>query len=140
MFREEKSMASRRVFKYRGFTIEEIKEKSMDEFIALLPSRQRRSLKRGMPRSHIRLLEKIRKSTESGSKKPIRTHVRDFIITPECIGTTIHVHNGREFLRVVIKPEMLGHFLGEFAPTCKIVRHSAPGIGATRSSQYVPLR
>lgn len=133
-------MASRRVFKYRGYDIDEIKGMSMDEFIALLPSRQRRSLRRGMPRSHIRLLEKIRKTVETNSMKPVRTHVRDFVIVPECVGVTIFVHNGKEFLRVSIKPEMLGHYLGEFAPTCKIVRHSAPGIGATRSSQYVPLR
>ncbi|MHA2053166.1 MAG: 30S ribosomal protein S19 [Candidatus Hodarchaeales archaeon] len=131
-------MSSRRVFQYRGFTLDELKQKSMDEFIALLPSRQRRSLTRGMSTEHIKLMEKIIASKES--KRPVRTHCRDFIILPELIGAIVQVHNGREFLRVSLIPETLGHFLGEFAPTCKQVKHSAPGIGATRGSQFVPLK
>ncbi len=131
-------MSSRRVFHYRGLTLDELKQKSMDEFIALLPSRQRRSLTRGMSTEHIKLMEKIIASKET--KRPVRTHCRDFIILPELIGATVQVHNGREFLRVSLIPETLGHFLGEFAPTCKQVKHSAPGIGATRGSQFVPLK
>jgi small subunit ribosomal protein S19 len=110
----------------------------MDEFISLLPSRQRRSLTRGMSTQHIKLMERIISSKET--KRPVKTHCRDFIILPELIGTTVQVHNGREFLRVSLIPETLGHFLGEYAPTCKQVKHSAPGIGATRGSQFVPLK
>ena len=131
-------MSSRRIFLYRGFTLDELRQKSMDEFISLLPSRQRRSLTRGMSAQHIKLMEKILES--KGSKKPVRTHCRDFIILPELIGAVVLVYNGREFLRVNLQPEMLGHFLGEYAPTCKQVKHSAPGIGATRGSQFVPLK
>ncbi|MHA2113232.1 MAG: 30S ribosomal protein S19 [Candidatus Hodarchaeales archaeon] len=131
-------MSSRRVFTYRGLTLEELKQKSMDEFISLLPSRQRRSLTRGMSTQHIKLMERIISSKET--KRPVKTHCRDFIILPELIGTTVQVHNGREFLRVSLIPETLGHFLGEYAPTCKQVKHSAPGIGATRGSQFVPLK
>lgn len=131
-------MSSRRVFTYRGFTLDELKQKSMDEFISLLPSRQRRSLTRGMSTQHIKLMERIISSKDT--KRPIKTHCRDFIILPELIGTTVQVHNGREFLRVSLIPETLGHFLGEYAPTCKQVKHSAPGIGATRGSQFVPLK
>ena len=131
-------MSSRRVFTYRGFTLDELKQKSMDEFISLLPSRQRRSLTRGMSTQHIKLMERIISSKET--KRPVKTHCRDFIILPELIGTTVQVHNGREFLRVSLIPETLGHFLGEYAPTCKQVKHSAPGIGATRGSQFVPLK
>ena len=131
-------MASRRVFTYRGFTLDELKQKSMDEFISLLPSRQRRSLTRGMSTQHIKLMERIISSKET--KRPVKTHCRDFIILPELIGTTVQVHNGREFLRVALIEETLGHFLGEYAPTCKQVKHSAPGIGATRGSQFVPLK
>ena len=112
----------------------------MDEIISLLPARQRRSLTRGPPKAHIKLLEKLRIARSTGSKKPIRTHVRDFIVLPEMIGQEIHVHNGIEFIRVRLLPEMIGHYLGEFAPTCKIVKHSAPGIGATKGSTYVPLK
>ena len=131
-------MSSRRVFTYRGFTLDELKQKSMDEFISLLPSRQRRSLTRGMSTQHIKLMERIISSKDT--KRPVKTHCRDFIILPELIGTTVQVHNGREFLRVALIPETLGHFLGEYAPTCKQVKHSAPGIGATRGSQFVPLK
>ena len=74
------------------------------------------------------------------SKRPVRTHCRDFIILPELIGAIVQIYNGREFLRVNLLPEMLGHYLGEYAPTCKQVKHSAPGIGATRGSQFVPLK
>ncbi|MFZ0966384.1 MAG: ribosomal protein S19 family protein, partial [Candidatus Bathyarchaeia archaeon] len=52
----------------------------------------------------------------------------------------ILVHNGKDFISVEIKPEMIGHFLGEFAVTNKPVKHGTPGIGASRSSMYVPLK
>lgn len=131
-------MSTRRVFQYRGFTLDELRQKSMDDFISLLPSRQRRSLTRGMSTQHIKLMERIMVSKDS--KKPVRTHCRDFIILPELIDAIVQVYNGREFLRVNLLPEMLGHYLGEYAPTCKQVKHSAPGIGATRGSQFVPLK
>ncbi|NHJ00715.1 MAG: 30S ribosomal protein S19 [Candidatus Heimdallarchaeota archaeon] len=131
-------MSSRRGFTYRGFSLEELRQKSMDEFISLLPSRQRRSLTRGMSTQHIKLMERIMASKDSN--RPVRTHCRDFIVLPELIGATVQVYNGREFLRVNLIPEMLGHYLGEYAPTCKQVKHSAPGIGATRGSQFVPLK
>ena len=131
-------MSSRRIFRYRGFTMEELRQKSMDEFISLLPSRQRRSLTRGMSTQHIKLMEKIMRSKEW--TKQVRTHCRDFIVLPELVGATVNVHNGKEFVKVNLLPETIGHFLGEFSPTCKVVKHSAPGIGATKSSQYVPLK
>ena len=56
------------------------------------------------------------------------------------VGKVIFVHNGKEFVRVEIKPEMIGHRLGEFAKTRKFEKHSGPGVGATRSSKYVPLK
>lgn len=129
---------SRRQFEYRGYPLDELKQLSMDEFISLLPARQRRSLKRGMHSQHIKLMERIIASKDT--KRPVLTHCRDFIILPELIGTVVQVYNGIEFLRVELKPEMLGHYLGEYSPTCKQVKHSSPGIGATRGSQFVPLK
>jgi len=70
----------------------------------------------------------------------IKTHCRNMVILPEMVGLTIGVHNGKEFQSVEIVPEMIGHLLGEFAVTCKKVAHGNPGIGASRSSMYVPLR
>jgi small subunit ribosomal protein S19 len=115
----------------------------MDEFIKLLPARQRRSLLKGLTEQQKILLTKIRKLKNSQSKegsKPIKTHCRDMIILPEMVGLTILVHNGKEFAPVEIKPEMIGHYLGEFAITNKRVVHGTPGIGASRSSMYVPLK
>lgn len=130
-------------FRYRGYTFEQLLSLSMDEFIQLLPSRQRRSLKRGLTPQQRILLKNIRKAKEEmkrGKKVFIKTRCRDMIILPEMVGLTIGVHNGKEFVPVEIKPEMIGHYLGEFAITNKRVVHGKPGIGASRSSMYVPLK
>ena len=134
-----------REFLYRGYSLEDLKQMSMDQFIRLLPSRQRRSLMRGLNHVQLRLLEKVREYNEmikrgEKPKKPIKTHARDMVILPEMVGLTIHVYNGKEFVPVEIKPEMIGHYLGEYAITNKRVVHGAPGIGASRSSLYVPLK
>lgn len=130
-------------FLYRGLTLKQLESISMDEFIHLLPSRQRRSLKRGLSTEQRKLLENIRIAKESmrqGKNATIKTHVRDMIILPEMVGATILVHSGKEFVSVTITPEMIGYYLGEFAITNKPVRHGTPGIGASRSSMYVPLK
>ncbi len=130
-------------FSYRGHSLVSLIGMSMDEFINLLPSRQRRSLQRGLTPEQRILLEKLREAKEAqkqGKEASIKTHVRDLIILPEMVGVKIQVHNGKEFVAMEIKPEMIGHYLGEFAITNKPVRHGTPGIGASRSSMYVPLK
>jgi len=130
-------------FMFRGHTLESLQAMSMDEFINLLPSRQRRSLQRGLTPEQRILLEKMREAndaTKKGKETNLKTHVRDLIILPEMVGTKVMVHNGKEFVGVDIKPGMIVHFLGEFAITNKPVRHGTPGIGASRSSMYVPLK
>ena len=132
-----------REFAYRGHSIDELQSMSMDEFIRLLPSRQRRSLQRGLTPEQRVLLENIRrarKSLKEKGKSVVKTHARNMIVLPEMIGVTVLVHNGKEFTAVEIAPEMIGHYLGEFAITNKPVKHGSPGIGASRSSMYVPLR
>ncbi len=62
------------------------------------------------------------------------------IVLPVMIGATIGVYTGKEFLPILVKPEMIGHYLGEYAITNKKVVHGTPGIGASRSSLYVPLK
>jgi small subunit ribosomal protein S19 len=131
-----------REFIYRGFNIQQLQEMSMDEFIKLLPSRQRRTLQRGLTSAQRRLLEEI-KDFKRGTRKEgdvLKTHCRDMIILPDMVGLKILVHSGKEFSAVDIKPEMVGHFLGEFVITNKKVGHGTPGIGASRSSMYVPLK
>jgi len=135
--RRKIEIESKKEFLYRGTPIDELQKMSIDEVMAYLPARARRSLRRGLTPRQYRLLEKIRK-TEKG--KLIRTHLRDMVILPEFIGHTIGVHNGKEFVPVQIKPEMIGHYLGEFALTRKEVKHTGPGVGATRSSKYLPLK
>jgi len=130
-------------FIYRGLTLDQLQSMSMDEFIDLLPSRQRRSLHRGLQPEQRILLEKVRLAREEmreGGGSPVKTHVRNMIILPEMVGLTIGIHNGKDFVQVEIKPDMIGHYLGEFAVTNKPVRHGTPGIGASRSSMYVPLK
>ena len=115
---------------------------SMDEFIRILPSRQRRSLTRGLTADQRILMELIRGSSRSKSKdiKPIKTHCRDMVVLPEMVGLNLLVHSGKEFESIEVKPEMIGHYLGEFVITNKKVVHGTPGIGASRSSMYVPLK
>jgi small subunit ribosomal protein S19 len=132
-----------KTFMYRGFKLDQLQSMSMDDFINLLPSRQRRSLHRGLTPEQRTLLEKIRKAKEAirkGSDMIVKTHIRDMIVLPEMVSLSILVHNGKEFVPVEVKPEMIGHYLGEFAITNRPVRHGTPGIGASRSSMYVPLR
>lgn len=127
-------------FSYRGHTLESVSAMSMDEFINILPSRQRRSLQRGLTAEQRTLLEKLRTAKEAKTGAAIKTHVRDLIVLPEMVGAKVGIHNGKEFVEVDIKPDMIGHYLGEFAITNKPVRHGTPGIGASRSSMYVPLK
>ena len=113
---------------------------SLSELASIMPARQRRSLKRGLKEEHKKVLEKLRKFKEKGINKPIKTHCRDMIILPEMVGWIFQVYNGKEFIAVKITPEMIGHYLGEFSLTRKRVQHSAPGIGATRSSAFMSVK
>lgn len=122
-------------FTYKGKTLEELKKMSINELAEYLPARQRRSLKRGFTEQQKILLKKIR-----AGKKNIETHCRDMIILPEMVGLLIKVYNGKEFTPVTIQQEMIGHYLGELSLTRKKVEHSAPGIGATKSSASLSVR
>jgi small subunit ribosomal protein S19 len=130
-------------FHYRGFTLDELRKMNMDQLIELLPARARRSVKRGLPPRQKKLLERLRRAYRAkkrGKDLLTRTHVRDMIIFPDFVGLKIGVYNGRIYEIVDIKPEMIGHYLGEFSLTRRRVSHGSPGIGATRSSKYVPLK
>lgn len=122
-------------FTLRGKRLDEIKKMSLQEFMLLIPSRERRTLKRGFTEQEKIFLENLR----AGEKDP-KTHCRDMIILPEMLGKLIKIHNGKEYVPVSIEPEMLGHRLGEFTMTRKKVSHSSPGIGATRSSASLSVR
>jgi small subunit ribosomal protein S19 len=122
-------------FTYHGYKIPELQEMGLSELLPLMPSRARRKFNRGLSRDHEKLLAEIRED-----KERIRTHLRDMIILPEMIGKTIEVYNGKDFVKVELQPEAVFHYLGEFSLTRRKVAHGSAGIGATRSSKYVPLK
>src|SRR3989344_3024029 len=100
---------------YKGKTLEELQNMSLKELAGIYPSRCRRSLLRGLVPEQKKLLEKIAKKEKKGDKKPIKTHLRDMIILPSMIGKNIHVHNGKEYVPVVITLDMIAMRLGELS-------------------------
>lgn len=93
-----------------------------------------RSLKKG-PWLDPKLLEKLEKLDEAS---PIKTWSRDSTIIPKMVGRTFLVHNGRDFITVKVREEMVGHRLGEFAPTRRFVRHGGKLQRAVEEQQAAP--
>lgn len=135
--RRKKIEIQKKEFRYRGLSLEELQKLPMDELLPLFPSRTRRTLTRGLTNKQDKLLNDVQKA---GKGDIIKTHCRDMVILPTFVGHRIDVHNGSGFQPVDIQPEMVGHYLGEFALTRKKVKHTGPGVGATRSSKYMPLK
>ena len=135
--KRKKIEVRKREFRFHGLTLEKLQELSMDELLPLLPSRIRRTLKRGLTKDQDKIFYDIRQAKKGDI---IRTHCRDMVILPNFVGHRIDVYNGNEFQRVDIQPYMIGHYLGEFSLTRKKVKHTGPGVGATRSSKFMPLK
>jgi small subunit ribosomal protein S19 len=125
---------AKKEFTYRGKSVRELQSLGVDELIMLLPSRLRRNYRRGFTEQQKILLKKLEKGNN------IETHCREMMVLPMMFNKTIKVHNGKEFVPVMITEDMIGHVLGEFALTRRRVAHNAPGIGATRSSAAVSVR
>jgi len=122
----------KKVFKYRGKEIEELKALDTREVAKYLPSRSRRTVLRNF--QEIENFVKRCRAKEAKGKK-IKTHSRKMIVVPQMVGMTIQVHRGNQFVPVEIKAEMIGHYLGEFAPTRNRVAHTKSGVGATKGSK-----
>ena len=127
-------------FRYYGYTLEELKKMSIQEFAKISNARVRRSLLRGLDEQKRKFLEKLMKNPDKFHK----THLRDMIILPQMVGCKIGVHKGgakpgssEKWVSINIKPEMIGRRLGEFAHSTQYVKHSAPGIGASRGTKHV---
>ena len=127
---------ARKVF-FKGIALEDLPNVSMVDFIKLIPSNSRRTLKR-MGTQVKKFLEKLK--THDFVKKPMKTHFRQMVILPAMLGKKFLVHNGKDWVEVNIQAPMLGHRLGEYSVPIKMVRHSGPGIGATRGSKAVELK
>lgn len=125
---------AKKEFNYRGKSLSELQKLSISEFAELLPARQRRTIKRGFTPEIIILMKNLE------TKSQLKTHCRDAIIFPSMVGKMIKIHNGNSFVAVTITEEMIGHLLGEFAMTRRQVKHSSPGVGATKSSQALSVR
>ena len=137
--RRAKKVESRRKreFTLRGLTLPKLQELTLEQLSVLLPARQRRTLRRGFNEEQRRFLEKLAESTPEST---VRTHCRDVLVLPGHVGRKVAVHNGKEFKEIEVRPEMIGHYYGEFALTRRFEKHSGPGVGATRSSKFMPLK
>ncbi|KAL9987107.1 hypothetical protein ACROYT_G001357 [Oculina patagonica] len=133
-----------RKFTYRGVDLDQLLDLSHDQLMELIHCRARRRFSRGLKRKPVNLMRRLRKAKKEAApmEKPdvVKTHLRNMIILPEMIGSMVGVYNGKTFNQVEIKPEMVGHYLGEFSITYKPVKHGRPGIGATHSSRFIPLK
>ncbi|XP_076895788.1 small ribosomal subunit protein uS19y-like [Bidens hawaiensis] len=132
-------------FSFRGVDLDALLDMSTDELVKLFTARARRRFQRGLKRKPMALIKKLRKAVINeapAGEKPelVKTHLRNMIIVPELIGSVVGVYNGKTFNQIEIKPEMIGHYLAEFSISYKPVKHGRPGIGATHSSRFIPLK
>ncbi|XP_041465406.1 small ribosomal subunit protein uS19-like [Lytechinus pictus] len=141
---EVKKKRTFRKYTFRGVDLDQLLDMSNEQLSELLHCRARRRFKRGLKRKPLALLKKLRKAKKEcpALEKPevVKTHLRNVIIVPEMVGCMVGVYNGKVFNQVEIKPDMIGHYLGEFSITYKPVKHGRPGIGATHSSRFIPLK
>jgi small subunit ribosomal protein S19 len=127
----------KREFTYRGRTLADLRALNLEQLAQVLNARARRSIRRGFNTETSRFFDRMRSTPP---EKTVRTHCRDALILPEHVGRRVAIHNGKEFKEIEIRPEMIGHYYGEFSLTRRFEKHSGPGVGATRSSKFMPLK
>mmetsp|Transcript_9268 Transcript_9268/g.20962 ORF Transcript_9268/g.20962 Transcript_9268/m.20962 type:complete len:147 (-) Transcript_9268:459-899(-) len=133
-------------FQFRGMDLDALMALSNEEFQEHVTARQRRRMKRGLGAKFNHLMTRIKKDMKKMADEKldrcdgVKTHLRSMIIVPEMIGSVVGIYNGKTFNGVQVVPEMVGHYLGDFSITYKPVRHGRPGIGATNSSRFIPLK
>ena len=120
---------------YRGIELEELKKLNLREFSKLVKSRSRRAILRSSGKIE-NFIKKCETRSEKG--KPIKTHNRELVIVPAMVGNVIHIHNGKEYVKVTMTHDMIGHRLGEFSPTRKLAKHTSVGIGASKAPAAKP--
>ncbi|GFT91016.1 40S ribosomal protein S15 [Nephila pilipes] len=138
------AMKKKRTFRkytYRGVDLDQLLDMSNNQLMELLTARARRTISKGLKRKPLALIKKLRKAKKDAGplEKPevVKTHLRDMIIVPEMVGSIVGVYNGKTFNQVEIKPEMIGHCLGEFSITYKPVKHGRPEMDGTSKPSYV---
>merc|ERR1712228_113638 len=125
---EKKRKRAFRKYTYRGVDLDQLLDMTPEQLMELFNCRARRRYSRGLTRKPMTLVKRLRKAKKEAPpmEKPevVKTHLRNMIIIPEMIGSMVGVYNGKTFNQVEIKPEM----------------HGRPGIGATHSSRFIPLK
>eukprot|EP00403_Amphidinium_massartii_P014573 CAMPEP_0178409050 /NCGR_PEP_ID=MMETSP0689_2-20121128/20259_1 /TAXON_ID=160604 /ORGANISM="Amphidinium massartii, Strain CS-259" /LENGTH=142 /DNA_ID=CAMNT_0020030173 /DNA_START=75 /DNA_END=503 /DNA_ORIENTATION=+ len=142
MAEEGRQKRTFRKYSYRGVDLDKLLDMSNQDLMELFRARQRRKFSRGIKRKPIALLKKLRKAkreTAYGEKpEPVKTHLRNMVIVPEMIGSVVAVYNGKQYIQVEVKPEMIGHYLAEFSITYKPIKHGRAGQLA--NSKFIPLK
>ncbi|KAI8434390.1 hypothetical protein MSG28_012433 [Choristoneura fumiferana] len=117
-----------RKFTFRGVDLDQLLDMPNEQLMELMHARARRRFARGLKRKPMALVKKLRRAKKEAppNEKPeiVKTHLRNMIIVPEMVGSIVGIYNGKTFNQVEIKPEMIGHYLGEFSVTYKPVKHA----------------
>ena len=133
-----------RVSTFRGIELDKLLEMKSEELTKLFRSRHRRRINRRLPPKYGRFINKLKKAKKAaaiGEKpKTVKTHYRNCIIFPEMVQSVVGIYSGKKFNDVEIKPEMIGHYLGEFSVTYAFTSHGKPGQGSTHGSKFVALK
>ncbi len=127
----------KREFSYRGRSLADLKAMDLPTLAGVLTARARRSIRRGFNTETSAFFERMRTTP---AEKVVRTHCRDALVLPEHVGRRVSIYSGKEFKEIEVRPEMIGHYYGEFCLTRRFEKHSGPGVGATRSSTFMPLK
>jgi small subunit ribosomal protein S19 len=119
----------KKVYYFKGKSYDELKNLNQDDLFRIIGSRGRRNLKRGLSIHKKELMKKVKDSNElikQGKQQlRIKTHSRDMVILPDMVDLKIEIYTGKAFEPLVVKQEMIGHYLGEFALTRKKVIHGS---------------
>ena len=119
---------ARKEFTYRGRSLADLQGMSIDELALLFNSDARRKIKRGFTAPEKNLLKKLEK------RDKVKTHEREMLVLPSMVGKTILVHNGKEYLPVLVQAEMIGNRFGCYSLTRKPVRHTSAGMGGDKAA------
>ena len=123
---------TKKQFKFRGKTIEELQQLDVREFAKLLRARPRRTALRNFNE----IEDFVNRAKKKVSKnKHVKTHKRDLVVVPAMVGMRIQVYSGNKFVPVDITGEMLGYKFGEFAPTRTKASHTKSGVGGTKGTR-----
>mmetsp|Transcript_28381 Transcript_28381/g.55176 ORF Transcript_28381/g.55176 Transcript_28381/m.55176 type:complete len:156 (+) Transcript_28381:7-474(+) len=135
---------------FKGKTFKKLIKFKIIELYDLLDSRRKRKISRYAARlnaskthrlNELNFIKKFKNIVCSKiDKKALKTHIRNFIIFPVFVNKKFFIYSGKSFIKIDIKIDMIGRYFGEYSPTYSKVQHGAPGIGASHSSRFIPLK